>query len=264
MTHGDTDGLQLTQYDEDYFVRLQHCGRYTRVDSRTYFLGTLRRWLAGKAKLIDVGCGDGFYTLHLAKGKQQSVGMDISMAALKRANRDLGCTIFTLGAAEALPFHDCSFDAMLALDVVEHLQRPDRFLEEACRVLAPKGRLVISTPNPASIGARTCGSDWFAWRDSSHIGIHPWTEWRSALRQAGFIILRDGTDGPWDFPYRVPVPALLQRLALVPLIMLTRRFIGTLPWALGENYVALVERPVVERSGPARIAQLIDNGLVSI
>jgi len=49
---------------------------------------------------------------------------------------------------EEMQFPDKSFDTILASEVYEHLERPIDFLRECKRVLKPKGRLVLSTPNP--------------------------------------------------------------------------------------------------------------------
>ncbi|MDP2315330.1 MAG: methyltransferase domain-containing protein [Pseudomonadota bacterium] len=77
-------------------------------------------------------------------------GLDISpvwVAAQNAAARARGSdTLWVLGDAEALPFADQSFAAVVAFDVFEHLTHLDRALAEAFRVLAPGGRLVVHMP----------------------------------------------------------------------------------------------------------------------
>jgi ubiquinone/menaquinone biosynthesis C-methylase UbiE len=53
-----------------------------------------------------------------------------------------------------LPFEDNFFDAVTALEFIEHLFDPDHFLDEAYRVLKPNGLFILSTPNLASIHNR--------------------------------------------------------------------------------------------------------------
>ncbi len=48
--------------------------------------------------------------------------------------------------AQALPFRDSSFDNIVAVDVLHHLERPQRFFSEAARVLRPGGRIVLVEP----------------------------------------------------------------------------------------------------------------------
>lgn len=55
---------------------------------------------------------------------------------------------------EDFPFEDNLFDAVIALELIEHLYDPDHFLEEVYRVLKPSGYFILSTPNLASIHNR--------------------------------------------------------------------------------------------------------------
>ena len=52
------------------------------------------------------------------------------------------------------------FSAVIACDVIEHVERPDRFLSKIASLLEPGGMLFISTPDVASVFARLCGSRW--------------------------------------------------------------------------------------------------------
>ena len=51
------------------------------------------------------------------------------------------------GDAQSMPFKEASFDSIVAGELIEHLDRPWDFLEEAYRVLRPGGHLLITTPN---------------------------------------------------------------------------------------------------------------------
>jgi 2-polyprenyl-3-methyl-5-hydroxy-6-metoxy-1,4-benzoquinol methylase len=50
-----------------------------------------------------------------------------------------------------LPFGDCFFEIITAHELIEHLKAPEKFLEEAYRVLKPNGLLFITTPNVSSL-----------------------------------------------------------------------------------------------------------------
>lgn len=54
----------------------------------------------------------------------------------------------TQGNADRLPFRDGVFDTVLAMAVMEHVDDPVACMREAARVLAPGGRLVMTTPTP--------------------------------------------------------------------------------------------------------------------
>jgi 2-polyprenyl-3-methyl-5-hydroxy-6-metoxy-1,4-benzoquinol methylase len=72
------------------------------------------------------------------------VGIDMAHADL-RLNRDLDAS--TVGDIEQLPFQPQSFECIVSVDAVEHLEYPDAFFHEAARCLKPGGRLIVCTPN---------------------------------------------------------------------------------------------------------------------
>lgn len=120
-------------------------------------------WLAGdleaargrELRVLDVGCGAGFLTGFLAGRGHRVTGIDLAADALAVAGaRDLaGDVTYLRGDATRLPFAAASFDAVCAMDVLEHVERPADVVAEAARVLAPGGRFYFHTFN------RT----WLAW-----------------------------------------------------------------------------------------------------
>ena len=55
---------------------------------------------------------------------------------------------------EKTPFEDNSFNVVLAVEIMEHLEAPRAFLREIYRILAPGGLIVVTTPNISSIPSR--------------------------------------------------------------------------------------------------------------
>jgi SAM-dependent methyltransferase len=74
----------------------------------------------------------------------EPVGVDIAEGMLAVARRDHPQLDFRPGDAEALPFPDSSFDAVVGAFVLNHLPRPEVAATELARVLAPGGRLALS------------------------------------------------------------------------------------------------------------------------
>ncbi len=100
-------------------------------------------------KILEIGCGDGGVVQYL-KGENEVYAADISKNAVKFL-REKGIKAFLVDVSkEKLPFGDSSFDAVIALEVFEHLKSPQSAAEEIQRVLRKNGRLIISTPNPRS------------------------------------------------------------------------------------------------------------------
>jgi SAM-dependent methyltransferase len=82
-------------------------------------------------------------TMRAENSRTQLFGVDVNVDAIAR--QTLPNTIG--GNAESLGFKDGCFDAVLCLEVLEHLYCPMRVLSEFWRVLRPDGELVITTPN---------------------------------------------------------------------------------------------------------------------
>lgn len=101
-------------------------------------------------RLLDVACGTGRFLGFVKQNypRLPVVGVDLSPAYLRQARRDLGAWSWVdlaLGAAEALPFPDTSFDLVTCIYLFHELPRAvrARAAAEFGRVLRPGGRLVL-------------------------------------------------------------------------------------------------------------------------
>lgn len=100
---------------------------------------------ARDGKALDVGCGVGQVLDRVRQTGVDVVGVDVSETNLKRARERHDQVLFYDGLR--LPFKPESFDAVGALNVLEHVEEPESFIKEMIRVLRPGGRLVLSSPN---------------------------------------------------------------------------------------------------------------------
>ena len=92
-------------------------------------------------RILDVGCGDGNFSILIGKAckAEEVYGIEISKEGVEMARKN-GVKCFQLDVDEEdFPFEDNFFDAVTALELIEHLFDPDRFLEEVYRVLKPEG-----------------------------------------------------------------------------------------------------------------------------
>jgi SAM-dependent methyltransferase len=96
-------------------------------------------------RVLDLGCRSGALTRHFLE-ENDVVGLDVDAAALAKA-AELGIEPVLGNVEEPLPFGDASFDAVVAGELLEHLQFPDALVAEARRVLRPGGVFVGSVPN---------------------------------------------------------------------------------------------------------------------
>src|SRR5262245_47023631 len=116
--------------------------------TRRVILAALERALGRRtegARVLDLGCGTGF-TLSLLPSGARGVGIDFSQAALRYARTRAPGAELVRASAYALPFPTGSFDAVLALDVLEHLDDDALAARELQRVLAPGGAAIVTVP----------------------------------------------------------------------------------------------------------------------
>lgn len=104
------------------------------------------------ARILDVGCGDGFH-LRLLKefgdASWQLEGVDIDARAVARASSS-GLNVH-VGTIEDLNLPADSYDVLYTLQTIEHVADPSNLMAVAFRLLRPGGRLVIVTDNTASL-----------------------------------------------------------------------------------------------------------------
>lgn len=104
-------------------------------------------------RALEVGCGGGLICEDLARRGATMVGIDPSAQALQTARAhavqaSLGEQItYDQGYAEALPYEADSFQAIVCLDVLEHVKDLSKTIHEIARVLAPGGVFVFDTIN---------------------------------------------------------------------------------------------------------------------
>jgi 2-polyprenyl-3-methyl-5-hydroxy-6-metoxy-1,4-benzoquinol methylase len=144
---GDTETIDETKEIPERFVPDQMRGELVEAEHIARYT-----WAAGFCsgrRVLDAGCGTGYGSelIHLA-GASEVVAIDRSETALDlaRATVSEGVTC-QVGDVADLPFPDDSFDAVVCFEVIEHVDDPDRVLDEFARALRADGLLIISSPN---------------------------------------------------------------------------------------------------------------------
>jgi SAM-dependent methyltransferase len=137
---------------------LSHVGRWGRA----------RRWLPSDAmRLLDIGCAFGYGSAAVvAPGPpgRVIVGVERDRELLVRARRDFPWLPVVDADARALPIADSCADAVLLLDVVEHMADPRSALAEAHRVLRPGGTVIVGVPHAGPSSALDAGNIYEALR----------------------------------------------------------------------------------------------------
>jgi 2-polyprenyl-6-hydroxyphenyl methylase/3-demethylubiquinone-9 3-methyltransferase len=112
----------------------------------------LREKFKGRpCSVLDVGCGAGFLTHFLARHGHTVYGIDLSQQSLNIAKAKDRAGSYTCASAYELPFPDKQFDAVCAMDLLEHVEEPAQVVKEACRVLKTGGLFFFHTFNRNAI-----------------------------------------------------------------------------------------------------------------
>lgn len=121
---------------------------------------------AAPRRHLDVGCGFGNHVFMLHSriedlGDVEHVGIDLNHDSIAWANAFAthvsgygNCSFQYCDVEHALPFPDGWFTVVTMSDVIEHLEQPAAVLAELQRVLAPGGRLIVTTPRKDSLFKR--------------------------------------------------------------------------------------------------------------
>lgn len=103
------------------------------------------------AKLLDLGCDDGAFTLKAADkiGTKNIYGVEIIEETMKKAEKN-GIKVKKFDLNNKFDFENDFFDVVIANQIIEHLYNSDNFLSEIYRILKPGGYAIISTENASS------------------------------------------------------------------------------------------------------------------
>lgn len=154
-------------------------------------------------RLLDVSCGTGSLLAAAQHRGIDAVGIDLSDEAVKLAKRvALGVEV-AVGAGEALPFEDASFDFVSCLGSLEHFLDMGRGLEEMKRVAKADARFCIMVPNQDFIGWKVLGHQGTAQQDINE-HLLPLTAWRRLFDQHQLSVVRVVPDFWHAIRWRAP------------------------------------------------------------
>ena len=104
-------------------------------------------------RILEVGCGLGGFCIKLAEKGTDSIGLDISRYAIKKA-KDLAkrCNVenqvdFIIGDAQSLPFKNGSYSTVICSETLEHVENYEQAFNEIVRIVKNQGQICITLPN---------------------------------------------------------------------------------------------------------------------
>ena len=174
-------------------------------------------------RVLDLGCGRGDVGRWKPNASVQVYGIDSDADMVSSASRFEHAQVLDL-EKEKLPFDDAFFDAVLAKDILEHLQKPWVFLKEIRRVLKPGGRLLVSVP---------MAKPQVVWNDYSHVRGYTREAIRRMLADGGFSVQRIRKNGG------IPLAGRLGLAEYIPILLMFPPF----DWLWGSSFEALSIKP---------------------
>jgi len=120
-------------------------------------------------RLLDVGCGGGFFVGEAAAAGWRAEGTEVSAAAVE-FGRARGWTLHR-GVLDDAPVEPGSLDVLTLFEVLEHVQDPAGLLRQCAARLRPGGLLYLTTPNMGSLSRRILGAGWSV-ISRDHVSLH--------------------------------------------------------------------------------------------
>lgn len=118
-----------------------------------YLLELLKKRKKKDANLLEVGCGSGriLSSIREQDANISLTGIDISKSQIQLAKKDnkQNDITFIHANGEQLPFKNESFDYVIIMDVLEHVDNPKEFMKEITRVIKKNGKLYLFCPAEA-------------------------------------------------------------------------------------------------------------------
>jgi ubiquinone/menaquinone biosynthesis C-methylase UbiE len=147
QTRDGPSGLSCLDVTESLFGKLYRAFTH-RNFRRMGECRSLIGWLDPRPgdRILDVGCGDGFYDAEIARRGSRVVGIDINgkrLAVAEKRHASDRVALHFMDAQE-MAFEDESFDKVVSFCVIEHFEHDERVLAHVRRVLKPGGRLFLS------------------------------------------------------------------------------------------------------------------------
>jgi SAM-dependent methyltransferase len=159
-----------------------------------YLVPTLRvlvdfsvMWLSrcSGGRLLDVGCGSGVFLKRMQELGWRVEGVESDPQAARRVACE-GIPVH-VGDLAALKLKSDGFDAVTMSHLIEHVADPLALLRECHRILKPGGRMVVVTPNSASLAHRLYRSAWMHLDPPRHLHLFNSQTLARLAELAGFV-----------------------------------------------------------------------------
>lgn len=180
--------------------------------------------VAKRKVVLDLPCGEGAFSKRMLER-----GADVFSADCLNIIQIPPAQFSLVDMDERLPYANATFDAVVCIDGIEHIERPFDFIKECQRILRKGGTLIISTPNLSALRSRwrylltgfhqgeKSPLDESEWTPYHHVSLVSFPELRYRLHANGFRVTAVRTNRvklvSWLYAWLVPLAYLVTVMA---------------------------------------------------
>jgi len=190
------DPTELNQlYKESYFQShydkglqvnsLEMRRRISQEDHRIKFFRSLKK----NGRLVDIGCGMGYFLYASRMYGYDVEGVDISDYAASYIMDELKIPV-RIGSIAEIDFEDQSVDMITMWHFLEHTPNPEDYLKKAWVWLKPSGLMIVDVPNYEGTDAKKTWAEWPGWSIPYHLYHFTPNALKTMLSKHGFKIIR--------------------------------------------------------------------------
>jgi len=142
-----------------------------------------------QGRLLDIGCGMGYFLLACRRYGYDVEGMDISADSAAYVQDELKIQV-AVGTIDGVDYPPASFDVITMWHFLEHACKPDQYIEKARQWLKPDGIIVVDVPNYQGTDARKMWNHWKGWSLPYHFYHFTPETLKQLLAKHGFRTIR--------------------------------------------------------------------------
>lgn len=226
---------------------------FSRLFQEDWHAEMLSLMPANAVRVLDLGCGTGFFLAELERKRPGAVGLDISHEMLLVSERYVPGARLVTADAERLPFRERAFDTVFCKGSLHHTRDHVRFLENCRRALSANGVLIMSEP---------CNDNFvIRWARAAMYHISPHfhpddkgfkkDELVALMRRAGFELTYAGRYGVLAYLF-AGFPDHFGLLKWIPgNAWIVRRMIALDRWICARRFLRILSFQVVVAGKPA-------------
>jgi 2-polyprenyl-3-methyl-5-hydroxy-6-metoxy-1,4-benzoquinol methylase len=186
----ELDNLYASNYFQTHYnspLSLSSPEMKKRLMQEDHRLRFFRKFKHG-GKVLDIGCGRGYFLLACRKAGYEVEGVDISATAASYVEGELKIPV-RVGEFDKIDFESVSYDVITMWHSLEHTTNPNKYLIRAGKLLKDDGVLIVDVPNYAGHDAKMNWQNWPNWDLPYHIYHFTKDSLTCLLRKHGFAVI---------------------------------------------------------------------------